>query len=724
MNETGKRMNFLCKNDYNASVIVTSDTCSKDSSKDTSGEYVIDQLRLFLRFKTVNKYIVEDDKEAIKSCIMSILKDALNVLIITVGGTGLCPRDVTPEATSALYDRRCHGIETSLYLVGLRSSPHAALSRLTAGIVKNCLIINFPGKLQACKECFPRIESILEHALEQINFDSDAIQVTHEKQNKQSISSDVSSVKEKSVETKICLNQEIINERPLKKTSSLKAEDSNDICSINYDKRSSATASIEEGLKSNSGALNNIVNHLKEMNLKSTYPMIEYQEALNILKSFSKYICETNQEVKLSEEIDLFSEVIGRNLAHDIYSKSLIPPYPCSTVDGYVLNLSSTMLKYTSCLGTLVCSLKPNLESFEATQQEPDQLHNFFCYQVNTGGRIPEKDFVVIPVEDTSGLNENKTSVCIDKVKLENNTKYIRKPGVDLNSKDCLRSGTKIGPIELSVIISMGHKKINLVKRPHIGLITTGDELVSFENYCKDNTSKDKVVDSNGPLLSNVFKSKNYSVLNLGIIKDNPEEILLKIQTGFIVCDIIVITGGASMGSKDHVKDVVERMGGIIHFGRVNIKPGKPAAFASIEYGGRKKFIFCLPGNPVSAYITTLSLVIPFIEHGLRGRSGNKLPLTINDIGDLIEVELADIIFEDNNQHHVFDGRLEFVRAKLLLNDCGGLQVPYKATVSTRQQSSCLLNLLDCDCLIVIDPSLKDSTFIIGQCYRAIKLKN
>lgn len=734
MDEARKKISVLWKYDYNASVIVTSDTCSKDPSKDTSGEYVVQQIKFYLKFKTVNKYIVEDDKEAIKKCITSILNDKSNVLIITVGGTGLCPRDVTPEATSEFYERRCYGIETSLYIVGLRSSPHAALSRLTAGVVKNCLIINFPGKLEACKQCFPRIEAIVEHAIEQINFDFDAIKKTHDRQIRDTkLSGD-------SHDSTFCSLEKVVNNNVFENSGyesknllvDKKPKDceTHEVYSVDSIVKSIAASGLHEHREvkpesnDNSTFVDDKCSHVKTMNVKSPYPMVDYEEALKIIESLSIYLCKTEQEVKLSLGTD---EIVGRYLAENVYSKSTIPQYPCSTVDGYVLNISITMANFTKVLGQINARIVPSLEEFLELQKKADTVNNFFCYQVNTGGKLPEKNFVVIPVEETSELNENKTSVLIHRPKLENNSKYIRKPGIDLNSNDCLKSGTKIGPIELSILISMGHKSVKLTKRPKIGVLTTGDELVSFEDYCNGNIdTKDKVIDSNGPLLLNLFKSKHYSAMNLGIVEDNPKKISFKLQTSFIVCDIIIITGGASMGSKDHVKDVVKQIGGNIHFGRVNIKPGKPAAFASIEFGEENKFIFCLPGNPVSAYITTLSLVIPFIEHGLKNRSGKMLPLTINNIGDLINVQLANIVTENNSnsQDYFFDGRLEFVRAKLLVNDDGSLIIPYKATVTTRQQSSCLMNLLNCDCLIIIDPSLKDCKFIVGKSYRALKLKN
>lgn len=169
---------------YQSTVIVTSDTCSKDDLEDTSGRYVCEALITY--GLECQRLVVEDDKIAIEEAINFATSKPNNILTITVGGTGLCPRDVTPDVTSKMYEKDCSSLATALTIKSLEITPFASLSRLTAGIIGRNLIINFPGKLKACQECFRFLSPILGHALDQVIFDNEAIKVTHAQQSVQS----------------------------------------------------------------------------------------------------------------------------------------------------------------------------------------------------------------------------------------------------------------------------------------------------------------------------------------------------------------------------------------------------------------------------------------------------------------------------------------------------------------------------------------------------------
>lgn len=689
---------------YEASVVVTSDTCFMEPKKDLSGDYVANSLKS-MGFKQVNKHIVPDEKDLITKTVKAASDQPDNILTITVGGTGLCPRDVTPEATSILYDKDCPGISTALIFEGLCHSPHAALSRLTAGIYGQCLIVNFPGKTKACVECFGSLSRVIDHALEQITGNLAAVNTTHKKQD-QSCSSfpfklDVS-----------------LGERTLNSGANKVLEKPEEDLStpVTPPPRSKKLSNLINNNDSESLNLSNLMTakfsqlDLKPLKPASQYPLIDYEKALDIMGSLAYTVCQTQQSIKLDSN-ESANSILGDILAEKAQSQISIPPFPVSTMDGYVLNIPKTLKGVMTELGIIEAVLVSGLEEFEKLQLDSEQGFSFFCYQVNTGGRVPEKNFAVIPVEKTAKIAKDTITIA----KIETN-RYVRNPGSDICEADFLEAGTVIGPAELSIILSMGCREVSVVKKPTIGFLSTGDELVDFYQY--DRKNKVKVIDANRPLLIALFKKKGFSVVDIGMAMDNPKDILLKIHTGLKESDILIVTGGASMGSKDHVKDVVEQIGGIIHFGRVNIKPGKPAAMASLMVGGKRRFIFCLPGNPVSAYVTSLVLVLPFIEHGIRNHLGSDVPLTMDAIGDLIYVKIADIT--DADYEHVFDGRLEFARARLSREP----NESHLANVSTRQQSSRLWSIKDCDCLILIDPSMKGSKFRVGQIYRALRLRN
>lgn len=701
---------------YTATVIVTSDTCSKGLRKDLSGDFVVNSLKS-MKFQLVSKHIVPDEKELISRTVKHAAEQGNNILVITIGGTGLCPRDVTPEATSVLYDKNCLGISTALTLEGLKHSPHAALSRLTAGIYSQCLIVNFPGKTKACVESFGCLSRILGHALEQIMGDLIAVETTHKMQDlehlvldnttTQLVSTSESGGIVKSLSSCIPAKADTLDTLIKPPTPPISPpprgkKSSNLSSGLEADIKSDPSSSVPSSLS---------LPDLKPLKKDSPYPLIDYEKALNIIESFAYAVCQTEIPIDLDSN-EIANSILGDILARDVHSEISLPPFPVSTMDGFVINIPKALKNVAKDLGIVEALLVESLEEFNRLQQDPEQCISFFCYQVNTGGRVPEQNFAVTPVEKTAKIAKNIVTFA----KIEPN-RYVRKTGSDLCEADSLKAGTVIGPVELSILLSMGCKKFEVIKRPIIGVLSTGDELVEF--YKHDKNDKTKFIDTNGPLLSALFRGKGFPVVDIGIARDNPRDILLKIHTGLKDSDILIITGGASMGSKDHVKDVVEQIGGRIHFGRVNIKPGKPAAMASLMVGDKRRFIFCLPGNPVSAYITSLVLVLPFIEHGIANHTEFGEPLTMNAIGDLIDIEIFKVL-DSGDDTYKFDGRLEFVRARLMKNSGES----HLAIVSTRQQSSRLLSLSDFDCLILIDPSKKGSKFLVGQTYRALRLRN
>ena len=712
---------------HKAVVIVTSDTCFKEPQKDESGRFVAHHLMGLDLFSQVLKLIVDDDFDRISNCLKKALEDHPS-LLITIGGTGLCPRDVTPEATSALYERHCSGISTALHMTSLRYSPHAALSRLTAGIAKSCLIVNFPGSLKASKDCMSCLIGFLEHALEQVRFDVLAYQETHQKLHRpitraqtppNQISSSVNISGDGSVEVRE--NREFKDaEEPSSSTnlnfSQLTLEERIIVGSLNK-----TTDGVEYKVytpqKPANPASSELPQTIKPLKTSSEYPMIDYSQALDILGKFSHELLAERVEVSLSGFHKVHS-LVGGVLASDLRTENPMPPYKASTMDGYVLNIPQALRNMLTTISTIQARLVQDLAHFQACQDEPGLASTFFCYQVNTGGRLPDKNFAVIPVEKTGKISSNNL-VPIHEAR---EGVYIRDFGSDLSDDDVITAGTILGPVELSLIMAMGHRSILVYQKPSIGLISTGDELVDF--FSTKTVDENVVVDTNSLMLRSLFSLKGYKVTNLGISKDDPKEILLKISDGIKMCDILVITGGASMGSKDHVKDVIVHMGGEIHFGRINLKPGKPVAFSSLILKGRRKFIFSLPGNPVSAYVTSLVLILPFIEFGLRNHFQTNKPLTMNYVGELIIIEIEKLI--DGEEPYEFDGRMEFVRAKFspsggyVANSCS----PQKVTVSLKQQSSRLLSLKDIDCLILIDPSRKGSRFHVGQTYHALRLRN
>ena len=199
----------------------------------------------------------------------------------------------------------------------------------------------------------------------------------------------------------------------------------------------------------------------------------------------------------------------------------------------------------------------------------------------------------------------------------------VRDIGSDVKKGDCiLKEGTVISNSggELGLLISAGIQKVYVYRKPKIGVLSTGDELKDVK--IGSGLEYGQIFDSNRHSLISVLENLGFEVVDLGIAKDKPGtlESLMKDAYAVSKVDMLISTGGVSMGELDLLKPTIERkLKGQIHFGRVNMKPGKPSTFATFEphtFGDHdeKKYIFALPGNPASALVTFYLFVYPALK--------------------------------------------------------------------------------------------------------------
>lgn len=162
-----------------AGVLTASDRCAAGLTEDRSGPLITSCLARN-GFAVVHQSVVSDDRSAIESTLKDWSDNSALDLIVTTGGTGFTPRDVTPDATRAVVDREATGISVALIAESLKATPMAMISRLTAGIRGRTLIVNFPGSPKACEECFATVEPVLKHAIHQLSDNRSAIEETHQ----------------------------------------------------------------------------------------------------------------------------------------------------------------------------------------------------------------------------------------------------------------------------------------------------------------------------------------------------------------------------------------------------------------------------------------------------------------------------------------------------------------------------------------------------------------
>ena len=300
--------------------------------------------------------------------------------------------------------------------------------------------------------------------------------------------------------------------------------------------------------------------------------------------------------IKKQKNIVLQTEIINlinaenKILAQDIFSKIYLPPFTNSAVDGYAL---------------LKKDLNKNPKKISKTRIAAGDIkaHNVNEGQVIrifTGAKMPSNSITVVMQENTKIVN---SKLCLLKIPLYGDN--CRHKGEDI-SKDSLvlKKGTKIDNKNLNLIAAIGYDKVKVYQKIKVGFYTSGNELVKPTTKLKNS----KINNSNFFLLSSLL-NKNYIQKNfLGNLPDDADKIKKKLLFQISNYNLIITTGGASVGDEDHLISTLKNNGKIF-FWKAAIKPGRPLAIGKIK----KTFIVCLPGNPVSFQLLFVSIVKPLI---------------------------------------------------------------------------------------------------------------
>ena len=197
--------------------------------------------------------------------------------------------------------------------------------------------------------------------------------------------------------------------------------------------------------------------------------------------------------------------------------------------------------------------------------------------------------------------------------------KHIRRTGLDFRAGDqVLAAGTRLGPAQIALAISAGHAQVSVLSRPRVVVIDSGDELASSPDRC----AAHQIPASNGAMLAAMVSELGCDVRRIGPVADTLEAL----QAAFAEardCDVVLTSGGASVGDHDLVRPTLEAIGARLDFWRVAIKPGKPLLVATLDGNGPRQIIVGLPGNPVSSFVTAYLFALPM----LRAALGAEQPL-------------------------------------------------------------------------------------------------
>jgi molybdopterin molybdotransferase len=323
--------------------------------------------------------------------------------------------------------------------------------------------------------------------------------------------------------------------------------------------------------------------------------MIKVEQALKtVLASVATL---TSEEVKLTEVLD-------RILAEDIYADIDIPQLDNSAMDGYAVRARD--IKGASVSSPKILEVIEDLKAGYLASRElkPNQ-----AIRIMTGAPIPPTADSVVIVENTERENRNRIKV-FKEVSLGEN---IRRKGEDIKKGEkVISKGIRLNSAHIGILASLGKAYIEATRKPKVAVLATGDEMIDVD----EKLTQSKLRSSNTyTLYSQILKSGGVPK-NLGIAKDKPEELEEKLREGFD-CDLILTSGGVSVGDYDLVKFILAKMGTEIKFWKVAMRPGKPLVFGMLSikdnYKEKKIPIFGLPGNPVSSMVSFEIFVRPTI---------------------------------------------------------------------------------------------------------------
>ncbi|XP_071226631.1 gephyrin-like isoform X4 [Salvelinus alpinus] len=695
-------------------VLTVSDSCFRNLAEDRSGINLKDLVHdpsLLGGFISAYK-IVPDEIDEIKETLVDWCDEKELNLILTTGGTGFAPRDVTPEATREVIEREAPGMSLAMLMGSLNVTPLGMLSRPVCGIRGKTLIINLPGSKKGSQECFQFILPALPHAIDLLRdavvkvkeavdeledlpspppplspppnssprrqTEDKGVQCEEEDDEKKDSGvastedSSSSHITAASIAAKVT-NGEIpdsIISRGVqvlpRDTASLSTTPSESPRAQATSRLSTAscptpkarlpscssTLSIAEAsrrefrahldevitLKSRYSTLDQLQCRLeglkddrrshrtfssrvqsrcssKENILRSSHSAVDITKVARRhrmspfpLTSMDKaFITVLEMTAILGTEIINYRDGMGRVLAQDVYAKDNLPPFPASVKDGYAVRAADGP------------GDRFIIGESQAGEQPTHTVMPGQVMRVTTGAPIPCGADAVVQVEDTELLRESEDGTEELEVRILVQARPgqdIRPIGHDIKRGECVLSkGTHMGPSEIGLLATVGVTEVEVQKFPVVAVMSTGNELLNPE----DDLHPGKIRDSNRSTLLATIQEHGYPTINLGIVGDkphSPDDLLNALNEGISRADVIITSGGVSMGEKDYLKQVLDiDLHAQIHFGRVFMKPGLPTTFATLDMDGARKLIFALPGsNPVSAVVTCNLFVIPALR--------------------------------------------------------------------------------------------------------------
>jgi molybdopterin molybdotransferase len=362
----------------------------------------------------------------------------------------------------------------------------------------------------------------------------------------------------------------------------------------------------------------------------------------------------------LGAEDVFLDDALGRALAVDAHAPNDVPPFAASAMDGFAIRAADTL--DGSARLRLIGEAKAGTEAGVRVERGT-------AVRISTGAPVPAGADAIVPQEMTTS---DGTTVEIDgQIAIGY---HLRPPGEDIRAGELVVSaGSLLGPAELGVLASMNIPRPSVVRRPRVAIAGTGDELTDPGKPLKPGAIRD----SNGPALGGAVHRAGGELVARVRVGDDLEATVSVLGAALRDVDMLITTGGVSVGPHDHVRPALERLGYREAFAGVKLKPGRPTTFAVGEDG---TLVFALPGNPVSALMAFRLFVVPALD-AMLGRSMEHHPIKAT----------ADEPLEGAV------GRTTVIRCRTTLQDDGWHVRPTKS-----QDSHILTSMLGVDALALV----------------------
>ncbi len=362
----------------------------------------------------------------------------------------------------------------------------------------------------------------------------------------------------------------------------------------------------------------------------------------------------------LGAEDVYLDDALGRALADDASAPNHVPPFAASAMDGFAIRAADTIDGAARL--TLIGEARAGTEAGVRVERGT-------AVRISTGAPLPEGADAIVPQELTT---RDETTVSIQgQIRLGY---HVRPAGEDIRAGELVvRAGSVLGPAELGVLASMNIPRPRVVRRPRVAIAGTGDELTDPGKPLGPGAIRD----SNGPALGGAVHRAGGELVARVRVGDDLDATVAVLGAALRDVDMLITTGGVSVGPHDHVRPALARLGYREVFAGVRLKPGRPTTFAVGDDG---TLVFALPGNPVSALMAFRLFVVPAID-AMLGRSGEHHPVKAT----------ADEALEGSV------GRTTVIRCRTTMQDDGWHVRPTKS-----QESHILTSMLGVDALALV----------------------